>query len=210
MKTGKVLFTTIVLGLALVLSACVSKQEKEVKIKKDMKADKVHVAVLVTEGFHDGEAYMPIGYLYNRGARVTVIGPETGKVTAYNSDFTIKIQKAISEVSVDDFDALILPGGHAPAKLRENEEVVAFTKAFFETNKTTAAICHGPQVLVTAGVLDGLKSTSFPGIKDEMKKAGVLFEDAALVVDGNLITSRVPDDLSQFCRAIGKALFKDT
>lgn len=203
------LFTAIIAGFAMLFSGCNMQQEEEIVSKKmEKKKERVKVAVLVTEGFHDAEAYMPIGYLYNRGAKITVIGPEKGKVKAYNSDFTIKIQKAISEVSADDFDALILPGGKAPATLRENEEVVAFAKAFFESGKTTAAICHGPQVLVTADVLDGIKSTSFPGIKEEMEEAGVIFEDTALVVDGNLITSRVPSDLSQFCEAIEKALFK--
>lgn len=202
------LLTTILIGLALLFSGCGMQQEEEVSSKKELKKDKVKVAVLLTEGFHDGEAYIPIGYLYNKGAKITVIGPEKGVVKAYNSEFTIKINKSISEVSVNDFDALILPGGKAPAALRENEAAVAFAKAFFESGKTTAAICHGPQVLITADVLDGIKGTSFSGIQDEMEKAGAIFEDTALVVDGHLITSRVPSDLSQFCEAIEKAIFK--
>lgn len=200
------LLATVLLGFAVLLSACSGESaKKDYKVKK---ADKVKIAVLLGEGFHDGEAYMPIGYLYNRGARITVIGIEPGKVKAYNSDFTIKIQKSVTEVSVDDFDALILPGGQAPDAIRQNDDVVAFTKAFYESGKVVAAICHGPQILVSAGVLNGVKATSFPAIQQEMVEAGVVWEDVPLVIDGNLITSRVPADLSQFSRAIGKAVFK--
>lgn len=168
---------------------------------------RVNVAVLVGEGFHDGEAFMPMGYLMNRGAKITVIGPEVGEVKAYNSDFTIRIERSVSDVSVDDFDALILPGGLAPAQLRENAEIVEFARKFFESGKVTAAICHGPQVLARAGVLDGLKATSFGGIQAEMEGAGVIFKDTSVVVDGNLITSRIPVDLSDFSKAIGEVLF---
>ena len=198
------LIVLMILGFSLSFTSC-DPPAVEALVEEGAVAKKV--AVLVDEGFHDGEAFMPIGYLTNRGAKVTVIGPEKGIVKAYNSDFTIKIQKSISDVSVDDFDALILPGGRAPALLRENEKVVEFTKAFFESGKITAAICHGPQVLVKAGVLEGLKSTSFAGIQKEMEAAGALFRDTSVVVDGNLITSRIPVDLNDFCKNIEKALF---
>ena len=163
---------------------------------------RTQVAVLVAEGFHDGEAYMPIGYLMNKGFDITVIGPERGTVKAYNSDFTIEIEKSVNEVSVDDFDALILPGGRGPSVLREKDEVVLFVSAFWQTGKVTAAICHGPQVLITAGVMDGKTSTGIGGIQDELEEAGVNFVDESVVVDGNLITSRMPDDLYDFSRTI--------
>jgi len=163
---------------------------------------RTRVAVLVAEGFHDGEAYMPIGYLMNKGFDITVIGPERGTVKAYNSDFTIEIEKSVNEVSVDDFDALILPGGRGPSVLREKDEVVQFVSAFWQTGKVTAAICHGPQVLITAGVMDGKTSTGIGGIQDELEEAGVNFVDESVVVDGNLITSRMPDDLYDFSRTI--------
>ncbi len=173
------------------------------------KERQVRIAVLLTEGFHDGEAYIPIGYLTNQGAKITVIGPQKGIVKAYNSEFTIRIEKSIAEVSVNDFDALILPGGHAPSKLRENEDVVAFARDFFHSGKPTAAICHGPQVLITAGVMKGKTSTGVEGIRGELEEAGVTYLDQALVIDGNLITSRTPADLNDFSVAIAEAVRKD-
>lgn len=169
-------------------------------------ADRPHVAVLLTEGFQDAEAYMPIGYLENKEVNITVIGPETGRVKAYNSDFEIVVQKEVSQVSVDDFDALILPGGKAPASLKENPTVVEFAKDFFNSGKTVAAICHGPQVLAAAGVLHEVTTTGVGSIQGELEEAGATYVDEALVVDGNLITSRVPGDLAVFSKAIEEAV----
>jgi protease I len=137
---------------------------------------------------------------------VTVIGPETGVVKAYNSDFTIRIERAVAGLSVGDFDALVLPGGHAPSRLRLHEPTVAFVRDFFNSGKPTAAICHGPQVLITAGVLTGRTSTGVDGIREELEAAGVTYLDQSLVIDGNLITSRVPSDLNDFSSAIAQAL----
>ena len=205
MKKRLNLFVAAVLGFTVFFSACTS--EVETKEYEGKKTDKVKVAVLLGDGFHDGEAYMPIGYLYNKGARITVIGIEPGTVTAYNSDFTISIQKSVNDVTVDYFDALVLPGGQAPDVIRHNEDIVAFARAFYETGKPVAAICHGPQILISAGVLEGVNATSFPAIQEEMEQAGVVWEDSPLVIHGNLITSRVPRDLSQFCEAIANAIF---
>ena len=188
-----------VVALLFFFAGC---QQPEVHHEETALVDPVNIAVLVGEGFHDGEAYMPMGYLSNRGAVMTVIGPERGEVTAYNSDFTINIQQAVTEVSINDFDALILPGGEAPAMLRENEEVVSFVRDFFETGKVVAAICHGPQVLARAGVLEGVTCTAVGGIQDELEEAGANFVDESVVVYENLITSRTPPDLYDFSRAI--------
>lgn len=189
------------IGLGLLLNSC----EPQVRYA-EVVDDRVHIAVLTGEGFHDGEAYMPMGFLGNRGARVTVIGPEAGTVTAYNSDFSIFIEQAVSDVSVDDFDALILPGGRAPSKLREDDVIVSFARDFFNSGKTVAAICHGPQVLITAGVMDGLNATGFEGIKDELTEAGATFFDEEVVIHDNLITSRTPPDLFAFSKAIKQAV----
>ena len=197
----KKLMITPLVGLFFMLAGCQPEVAHETEF-----VDPVRIAVLVGEGFHDGEAYMPMGYLVNRGAHVTVIGPETGVVTAYNSDFTIEIEKSIGEVSVADFDALILPGGQAPASLREHESVVDFAREFFESGKTVAAICHGPQILVTAGVLDGFEATGFSGIREEMEEAGVNYVDRSVAIDRNLITSRTPPDLYDFSSAIEQSV----
>lgn len=191
-------------GMVLLLTGCPGTVEEIAEVTEPLR--RPNVAVLVGEGFHDGEAYMPIGYLINQGMDVTVIGPQTGTVKAYNSEFTIGIERAVNDVSVGDFDALILPGGEAPAGLREVSEVVEFAKEFFESGKPVAAICHGPQVLVTAGVLEGRTSTGVGGIQDEIEGAGATYLDEELVIDGNLITSRTPPDLDVFSKAIAESV----
>ncbi len=165
-----------------------------------------HVAVLVGEGVHDLETLVPMAYLANRGARVTVVGIERGSVNAYNSDITIQVQRTVDFVTADEFDALVIPGGESPSVLREHEGAVQFAADFVNAGKVTAAICHGPQVLITAGVLDGREATGVRGIADELTDAGAVFEDASVIRDDNLITSRVPDDLPDFCKAIQDAL----
>lgn len=165
-----------------------------------------HVAFLVGEGVHDGETLMPMAYLVNRGAQVTIIGVEPGTVTAYNSDFQFKVQESVTNVGVDRFDALVIPGGRSPAFLREHENVLEFVRGYFETGKPVAAICHGPQVLVTAGLLEGYRATAIETISDELTGAGADYVDEEVVVDRNLITSRLPPDLPAFSRALVQRL----
>lgn len=188
----------------LILSGCPQDPAEELTIDR-----RPHVAILVAEGFHDGEAYMPYGYLTNQGIDVTVIGPEIGPVTAYNSDFTIGIERTVNDVSRDEFEALIIPGGKAPSVLREDADIVDFVTEFFEDGKITAAICHGPQVLVTADVLEGRTITGVSSIKEEIEEAGAEYRDEELVIDDNLITSRVPDDLDSFSVAISEAVIEE-
>jgi protease I len=166
------------------------------------------VAILVGEGFHDGETFMPMAYLANRGAIVTVIGIEPGVIEAYNSDMTIRVERGVNEVSFRQFDAMILPGGKGPSVLRENEDVVNFARDFFESGRPVAAICHGPQVLVTAGVLEGKQATCIDSISSELEEAGAKYEDKPVVRDGNLITSRIPDDIPAFCKKIEKVMIE--
>lgn len=204
MNAKSFLFPLILLGTFLMFPGCGPQETTEEEAKE--KQDLPEIAVLTGEGFQDAEAYMPMGYFTNRGAKITVIGSETGTVGAYNSDFTIKIEKTVDEVAIDDFDALIFPGGHAPEKLREDGDVVAFAKDFFNSGKPTAAICHGPQVLVTAGVLEGRTSSGVGSIEEEIEEAGGSYVDEEISVDGNYISSRVPKDLAAFCEAIHNAL----
>ncbi len=192
------------LAIALLLTACPRAVDDIAEIGEPFA--RPNVAVLVTEGFHDGEAYMPIGYLTNQGMDITVIGPEIGTVTAYNSDFSIVIERAVRDVAVDDFDALVLPGGRAPSALREIPEVVEFAEEFFNSGKPVGAICHGPQLLLTAGVLEGRTCTAVGGIRDELEEAGAIYKDEEVVIDGNLITSRTPPDLAIFSQTIGEAV----
>ncbi len=167
------------------------------------------VAVMITEGFHDGETLVPMAYLVNRGAEVTVIGIEPGEYKAYNSDITMTVEKSVTQVAPADFDLLLIPGGQSPARLRDNEYVVAWTRAYFEADGLTAAICHGPQVLVRAGVIEGRTLTCVGGISDEVTEAGGEYVDQSVVRDGNLITSRVPGDLPAFAEAIMMAMAEE-
>jgi protease I len=198
--------TPALLALLIIFAAgCEGRQAEEMIPEPGLLHGK-NVAFLITEGFHDGETMFPMGYLINHGANITVIGVARGEYTAYNSDVTAIVTRTVSEVSPANFDALVIPGGHSPANLREHEDVISFVRSFVETDKPTAAICHGPQVLVTAGVIEGRTLTGVGGIKDEITGAGATFEDVEVMVDGNIITSRTPPDLPAFSRQIAQSL----
>ena len=169
------------------------------------------VAILIAEGFHDAETLRPKAYLERGGAVVTIIGPETGAVTAYNSDLAITIEQAVGNVDPDDFDALVIPGGRAPKVLQDDETVVDFVRAFVESGKVTAAICHGPLVLAAAEVLDGREVTGYRRIEADLTAAGAEFRTRITIFpfsvqDANLVTARIPWDLRVFNRTLGRAL----
>jgi len=207
---------TIVIA-GLVLAGCftlmfASAGEHEEKEKymepRDDKASLsgVRVAVLIGEEFQDAEALMPMAYLANRGAKVKTVGLKREMVTAYNSSIRLLVEHEIADLSAEDFDALVIPGGRSPTMLREHREVVAFVEDFIKRNKPIAAICLGPQLLVAAGALKDRKATGFPSISQEITNAGGEYHDSEVVVDGNIITSRSPKDIPAFCEAIEKAL----
>jgi protease I len=160
------------------------------------------VAILTEEGFEQVELTSPLEALKNAGAQVDVISPKSGKIKAWNhTDWGIEIDvdKELSTVSPDDYDALMLPGGVMnPDKLRMNKEAVAFVSAFLDEGKAVAAICHGPQVLIETGMISGRNMTSYPSLQTDLKNAGVNWTDEEVVVDKGLVTSRNPDDLPAF------------
>ena len=160
------------------------------------------VAILTEEGFEQVELTSPLEALKNAGAQVDVISPKSGKIKAWNhTDWGIEIDvdKELSTVSPDDYDALVLPGGVMnPDKLRQNKEAVAFVSAFLDEAKPVAAICHGPQVLIETGMIGGRNMTSYPSLQTDLKNAGVHWVDQEVVVDNGLVTSRTPDDLPAF------------
>jgi protease I len=170
--------------------------------KTDLPFKGLRVAVLTGEGFQDAEALMPIAFLTNRGAAVTVIGPQRGTVKAYNSDVQLLVHKSVADVAAGDFDLLVLPGGAAPDKIRRSADVVKFTRDFVQLGRPVAAICHGPQVLVTADVVQGRKMTCYRGMADELKDAGAIYEDQEVMRDGQLVTSRVPQDIPAWLSTI--------
>ncbi|WP_265571525.1 type 1 glutamine amidotransferase domain-containing protein [Sphingomicrobium nitratireducens] len=168
------------------------------------------VLIMASDGFEEVELTGPRERLSQAGARVVIASPTLEPIQArVMDDPTIKVQPdvRIEEVDAGDYDALVLPGGVInPDHLRTNETAVQLVRDFDEAKKPVAAICHGPWMLVEADVLRGRKATSWPSIRTDMRNAGANVVDEAACVDGHLITSRNPDDVPDFCAAIGRAL----
>jgi protease I len=162
------------------------------------------VALLTEEGFEQVELTSPKEALEAAGATVHIISPKSGKIKAWKeTDWGIEVDvdKNLSEVSPDDYDALLLPGGVLnPDKLRQNKDAVAFASAFLDEGKPVAAICHGPQLLIETGMISGRRLTSYPSLQTDIKNAGAEWVDEEVVVDNGLITSRTPADLEAFNR----------
>ena len=157
------------------------------------------ILILSADQFEDSELTVPIARLREAGLQADIgsfaSGPVHGKHGA-----VVNADRAIGELRSADYAALLLPGGKAPATLRKDARVLALVREFFAAGKPVAAICHGPQVLVSAGVLTGRTLTAYRAVADELKAAGAHYRDAEVVVDGNLVTSRAPADLPAFLR----------
>ncbi|QAR44734.1 type 1 glutamine amidotransferase [Kosakonia cowanii] len=160
------------------------------------------IAVLITDEFEDSEFTSPAEAYRKAGHEVVTIEKEAGKtVTGKQGEAKVKIDKAIDEVSPDEFDALLLPGGHSPDSLRGDDRFVTFTREFINSGKPVFAICHGPQLLISADVIRGRKLTAVKPIVIDVKNAGAEFFDQEVVIDNDqLVTSRTPDDLPAFNR----------
>ena len=163
------------------------------------------VVMLLAKNYEDIEATDPKEYLENLGARVTVVGIERGDIDGKKGG-RLRADATFADVSHDDFELMIIPGGGSPENLRIHPPAVEFARRFMETGKPVAAICHGPQLLISAKVLDGRRLTSVNKIRDDIVNAGGTYVDEPLIEDGNLITSRVPADLPVFNEAIGRAV----
>jgi protease I len=163
------------------------------------------VAVLVAEQYQELEIWYPVYRLREAGAEAVIVGPEK-KVYPSKLGYPCEADAAIDAVSADAFDAVVIPGGWAPDFLRRHPAVNRFVAAMNAGGKPVAAICHGGWVLCSAKMLQGRKATSFFAIADDMIHAGAEWCDAEVVVDGNLITARKPDDLPAFMVALLKAL----
>ncbi len=166
------------------------------------------VVILVAEQFQDMEVMYPYYRFKEEDAEVIVAG--TGSLEIYTGKFgyPIKATTSAGNLSAADLDAIIIPGGWAPDFLRRYEFVNKLVAEAFKKGKIIAAICHGGSVLVSAHILKGKTATAFKAIKDDMVYAGCKFVDKDVVIDGNLITSRTPDDLPVFCKAVINALLK--
>jgi protease I len=160
------------------------------------------VAILTEDGFEEIELTSPKKVLEDAGATVHILSPKKDKVKAWAHDhwsIEIPVDKSIEDAKFDDYDGLVLPGGVMnPDKLRRNETSVAFAQQFLEAGKPLAAICHGPQLLIETGILEGRVMTSYPAIKTDLINAGVDWQDREVVVDNGLVTSRSPEDLDAF------------
>jgi protease I len=162
------------------------------------------VAVLATDGVEQVELTEPVNALRRKGVDVAIIAPRSGQIQGMNhhdKGEKLTVDHDLTSVSPDRFDALVLPGGVAnPDALRTDAKAVAFVRHFIEAGKPIAAICHAPWTLIEANGVKGRIMTSWPSLKTDLRNAGAQWEDRSVVVDGNLVTSRKPDDLPDFCR----------
>jgi protease I len=160
--------------------------------------------IISGEGFEDTELLVPYYRLLEAGLKVDVASPMEKFKGKHG--YEVISTASLDDVKEGDYDILVLPGGKAPAKLREDSRVIDIAKAFMEARKPVAAICHGAQVLVTAGVLQGRTATCYHSVREEVENAGGHYRDEEVVVDGNLVTSRQPGDLPAFMREIMRKL----
>jgi protease I len=160
------------------------------------------VAILVDEGFEQVELLKPREALDKAGAKTSVVSPQSGKVRGWNmTDWgeTVPVDVRLDSAKPDDFDALLLPGGVMnPDKLRMQPKAVAFVRAFFDAHKPVAVICHGPWTIIEAGQARGRRIASWPSLKTDLRNAGAEWIDEECVVDGNMVSSRKPDDIPAF------------
>jgi len=159
-------------------------------------------AVLVEQQYQEMEVWYPIFRLREAGCVVTTVGPKAGEKYPSKLGYPVESDRAAKDVTADDYDILVIPGGFAPDYLRRHEAVLKLVSAMAEQGKVVASICHGPWVLCSTKALRGKKATCFFAIKDDIVNAGATYIDAEVVRDGNLITSREPDDLPAFMQAI--------
>ncbi len=175
------------------------------RIRKSEKEDRSvkRIAVLAEDLYEDLEAWYPILRLREAGHEVTIVGPEAGVVYTSKHGYPLKSEAGIDQVRAARFDGVIIPGGYAPDKMRRNEKMVRFVSDLFKAQKLVASICHGPWMFCEAGLLKGGKRFTCVGaIKTDCINAGGVYEDAEVVVDGNLISSRTPPDLPALMRAV--------
>ncbi len=162
-------------------------------------------AVLVEQMYQEMEVWYPVYRLREAGCKVTLVGPEAGATYASKLGYPVKSEKAARDVSANDFDLLVIPGGYSPDYMRRCEPMVRLVSTMAEQGKPVAAICHGPWMLCSTQALKGRKATCFFAIKDDVINAGAHYVDAEVVRDGNIITSRKPDDLPAFMQTIIQA-----
>lgn len=171
-----------------------------------MKLSKGKIAILVLDTYQDLEVWYPYYRFKEEGAEVCLVGAEKGKEYKGKYGYPAIAEKGINTVLAKDFDAVLIPGGFAPDYMRRIPAMVEFVRDMYDSGKIVAAICHGVWMLASADILKGKRVTSFFAIKDDIKNAGAEWVDEEVVKDGNIITSRKPEDLPFFCKKIIEAL----
>ncbi|MBN2356135.1 DJ-1/PfpI/YhbO family deglycase/protease [candidate division KSB1 bacterium] len=164
------------------------------------------IAILIGPQFHDEETSNPREYLQGKGAQVHLVGLDKSQITGKLGKVTLTPDRSIDELELQEYDGVIIPGGGAPERIRLNDKAIEFVKAFWQTGRPVGAICHGPQVLISADVLEGVTTTCYEGIRDDVKLAGAHYVDQEVCVDGQLVTSRKPADLPAFNKAFADLL----
>jgi len=165
------------------------------------------VLIISADNFEDSELLVPYYRMLEEGHGVDIASIKKGKIKG-KKGYEVEANKALKDVSSEDYDILILPGGKAPEAIRKEQKALAIARDFFDKNKPVAAICHGPQTLISAGLMKGKHATCYRSVAPEMKEAGANYEDKEVIVDGNLITSRQPSDLPAFMKEIMKKIKK--
>lgn len=155
--------------------------------------------IVSADGFEDSELLVPYYRLKEAGAEVIVAAPGGGTIKGKHG-YEVAVDRTLVDVDPDDYTILILPGGAAPASLRTEPKALEIARSFFAAAKPVAAICHGPQILISAGLMQGRSATCYRSVAEELKAAGAHYEDWEVVVDGTLVTSRQPSDLPSFMR----------
>ena len=161
--------------------------------------------VISADHFEDTELLFPFYRMKEEGLEVDIASIARGKINGKHG-YEVVVDKALRDVDPNEYEVLILPGGKAPSTLRKEQSAIRIAQDFFRRNKPVAAICHGPQILITAGVLKGRRATCYHSVAAELEESGALYEDREVVVDGNLVTSRQPSDLPAFMREIVRML----
>jgi len=165
------------------------------------------IAILAEEDFEDSELIEPLRAMKNAGVKVLIVG--SGSQESYRGkrgSATVRVDATADNVKAEDFDAIIVPGGYAPDKMRLHQSMVDLVRKAHDLGRVVAAICHGPQLLISAEIVKGRRVTSWPSVAVDLRNAGADWVDAPVVQDGNLITSRKPADLPRFNKAIIEAL----
>jgi len=161
--------------------------------------------IISADNFEDSELLVPYYRLKEANIEVTIASLSRGVITGKHG-YEVIVDKSLEEVNPDDYVILVLPGGKAPEALRNEPKVQNIARSFFARSKPVAAICHGPQILISAGLLNGRCATCYSSVAEELKESGALYEDRDVVVDANLVTSRQPADLPAFMRETMKQI----